>query len=190
MLNIYARFNLDNFNRVPYPSRGNKIDLLVKEVNHFTSGGVIPAVVVDLRYRLAFELSPKLSLQPSLVTSLSFGDSIPYPYRSYLGGLGYYHKSVVPFVGCEYMERASNHAVVLRADLQYRIRGNHYAIWKTNIGKTFDAFDQFMDASATVFGTGLTYGYSSPVGPVEVTLMAASGSWKPMLFINLGYWIH
>jgi len=190
MLNAYARFSLDDFNRVPYPTRGTKVDVLIKEVNNFTSGGMIPAAIFDLRYRMAFELSPKLSLQPSLVASLSFGDSIPYPYRSYLGGLGYYHKSVIPFVGCEYMERASNQAIVLRADLQCRLRGNHYAIWKTNIGKSFDAFDQFTDASTTVFGTGLTYGYSSPVGPVEVTVMAASDSWKPILFINLGYWIH
>jgi NTE family protein len=88
------------------------------------------------------------------------------------------------------MERAANNAVVLRADLQFRIKGNHYALWKMNIGKVFDAFNQFTEPSTTIFGTGVTYGYSSPVGPVEVTLMTASGTWKPILFINLGYWIH
>jgi NTE family protein len=190
MLNAYAYFIKDNFNRVPYPTRGEKAELLIKEVNNFTSDGTIPAIIFDMRYRRAFELSPRLSLQPSVVASLSYGDSIPYPYRSYLGGLGYYHKSVIPFVGCEYMERAANNAVVLRADLQFRIKGNHYALWKMNIGKVFDAFNQFTEPSTTIFGTGVTYGYSSPVGPVEVTLMTASGTWKPILFINLGYWIH
>ncbi len=189
MLNVYTHFSSDHYNRVPYPTRGAKADLLIKEVNNFTTEGVIPALIVDLRYRQALELSPRFSLQPQLLASLSFGDSIPYPYRSYIGGLGYYHKSVIPFVGSNYMDRAANHAVVLRADLQYRIKGNHYAIWKTNIGKAFDRFSEVTDPSTTLFGTGLTYGYSSPVGPLEITLMAASGSWVPILFINFGYWI-
>ncbi len=189
MINIYARFLKDDFNRVPYPTRGEKAELLIKQVNNFTSEGNIPAMIFDIRYRRAFEISPRLSFQPSLLASFAFGDSIPYPYRSYVGGLGYYHKSVIPFVGSEYMSRAANHAMVLRADVQFRVKGNHYMTLKTNIGKTFDEFSQFSEAAATLYGAGLTYGYASPVGPVEVTLMGSNDSKRPMVFVNLGYWI-
>jgi NTE family protein len=189
MLNVYARFNKDDFNRVPYPTRGEKAEILIKEVNNFTRERTIPAFVFDLRYKKAFEISPRFSFQPAFTASFAFGDSIPYPYRSYVGGLGYYYKSVIPFAGADYMARASNHAMVLRADLQFRIRGNHYIIWKNNFGKVFDDFNTLGDASTSMFGSGFTYGYASPVGPVEVTLMASSESWKPILFINLGYWI-
>lgn len=189
MVNIYIQLKKDNFNNIPYPSKGDKAELLIKEVNNFTESGINPAMVIDFRYRRAFELGPKWSLQPSVISAFAFGDSIPYPYRSYIGGLGYYYKSVIPFAGMDYMERASNHALILRADLQYRIRANHYAILKMNVGKSFNAFDQFKETAANLAGLGLTYGYSSPVGPVEITLMSSTTSKKPILFVNLGYWI-
>jgi NTE family protein len=189
MLNLYVQLKKDNFNRMPYPTRGEKAEILIKEVNNLTGDGNLPALIVDFRYRRAFQLSPRFSLQPSLFATMALGDSIPYPYRSYIGGLGYYHKSVIPFAGMDYMERASNHALILRADLQFQIRTNHYLTLKVNAGKSFNEFGQFTGSSANLAGLGLTYGYSSPVGPVEITLMSSTTSKKPMLFINLGYWI-
>lgn len=189
MVNFYLQLKKDNFNKIPYPTKGDKAELLIKEVNNFTGKGNIPALVIDFRYRRAFELSPRFSLQPSIIATFAFGDSIPYPYRSYIGGLGYYHKSVIPFAGMDYMERASNHALIVRADLQYRLRANHYLTLKLNAGKAYNEFSQIGDAKANLAGIGLMYGYSSPVGPVEITLMSSTSSKKPILFINLGYWI-
>jgi NTE family protein len=189
MVNIFIDLKKDNFNRIPYPSKGEKAEVMIKGVNNLTGDGNRPALIFDLRYRRAIELTPKWSLQPSAIATFAFGDSIPYPYRSYIGGLGYYHKSVIPFAGMDYMERASNHALVLRTDLQYRFRTNQYFILKLNMGKSFDYLNQFNDSSRNLGGMGLTYGYSSPVGPVEVTLMSSTTSKKPILFVNLGYWI-
>ena len=189
MVNFYVQLKKDNFNKIPYPTRGEKAEVMIKEVNNFTDNGNFPALIFDFRYRRAFELSPKWSLQPSVLTSFALGDSIPYPYRSYIGGLGYYHKSVVPFVGMDYMERASNQAIILRADLQYRFRANHYMILKMNVGKSFNKLSQFSEAKSNLAGLGMTYGYSSPVGPVEISLMGSTTSKKPIVFINLGYWI-
>lgn len=189
MFNFYGRLQMDNFNKVPYPTKGQKAEFLVKEVNSITENGIIPALVADLRYRAALEITPRISFQPSLLAGFAFGDSIPYPYRAYVGGLGYYHKSVFPFVGSEFMERASNHVIILRADIQFRVKNNYYFIWKNNIGKSFDDFSQFRNQSTNMAGTGLTLGYSSPVGPVEITIMGSTGNKRPIFFINLGYWI-
>lgn len=189
MLNAFVHLKKDNFNRIPYPTRGDKADLTIKQVNFFADDGHHPALIFDFRYWVAFELTPKLSLQPSVIATVALGDTIPYPYRSYIGGLGFYHKNVVPFAGMDYMERASNNALILRADLQYRLRTNHYLMLKMNAGKTYDTFAQFTDKTTTIAGLGLTYGYSSPVGPVEITFMGSTHSSKPFLFINLGYWI-
>jgi len=189
MVNFYVQFKKDNFNKLPYPTKGEKTEFMIKEVNDFTEKGNSPSLIFDFRYRRAFEISTRWSLQPSVIATYAFGDSIPYPYRSYIGGLGYYHKRVIPFAGMDYMERSSNHALVLRTDLQYRIRNNQFLILKLNIGKSFDSFREFNNSSATLAGLGLTYGYASPVGPVEVTLMSSTTSRKPILFVNLGYWI-
>ena len=134
MVNLYARFVKDDFNRVPYPTQGENVELSLKWVNDFTDRGMLPSFMIDYRHQTAIKVTPKLTFRPKVYAGLSFGDSIPYPYRSYLGGLGYYHKSVIPFVGFNYMERAADFGMVLRADLQYNIKGNHYVIWKNNIG--------------------------------------------------------
>lgn len=189
MLNFYIQLKKDNFNKIPYPTRGDKAEVLIKEVNNFTTKGNIAALIFDFRYRRAIELSPKISLQPSVIATFALGDSIPYPYRSYIGGLGYYQKNFIPFAGMDYMERASNHALVLRTDLQYRLRTNHYLTLKLNVGKSFNTFNQFNEAGNNLAGIGLTYGYSSPIGPVEITLMGSTTNKKPILFVNLGYWI-
>ncbi len=189
MLNYYVEFKKDNFNKVPYPTHGEKVVMKMKLVNNFADGGMLPAIVFHYRHQLAAQISPKWSIQPALYLGMAFGDSIPYPYRSYLGGLGYYHQAVFPFVGMNYMERAGNHAAVLRADLQYNYKGNHYFLWRNNIAQSFDTFKEITDLKALLVGTGLTYGFASPVGPIEATLYISNNTWKPGLFVNIGYWI-
>ena len=189
MLNYYAEFKKDNFNKVPYPTRGEKVDINMKLINNFTDDGIIPGIIIHYRHQIALELGKKLSFQPSVNMGFAFSDSIPYPYRSYVGGLGYYHHAVFPFIGMNYMERAGNHAFVLRGDLQYNYKGNHYFMWRNNIAQSFDKIGEMIDMSELIFGTGLTYGFASPVGPIEATLMISNNTWKPGLFVNIGYWI-
>ncbi len=189
MLNLYAAIIKDNFNRSPFPTKGESVYMRLKFVNDFTNNGYVPSLILDYRHRRAFEILPRISFQPAIQMHFAIGDSIAYPYRSYVGGLGYYHKSVIPFVGLDYMQRAANHAIILRADLQWNVKGNHYVIWKTNLGKAFDLLYNLSDKATSLSGTGLTYGYASPIGPVELTLMSSLQTFKPILFINLGYWI-
>ncbi len=189
MINYYIDFQKDNFNKVPYPTKGEKVAINMKLINNFTDNGVEPGIVFHYRHQSAFPMGSRWSFQPSMHVGLAFGDTIPYPYRSYMGGLGQYHQAIFPFVGMNYMERAAKHAAVLRADLQYNHKGNHYFLWRNNIAQSFDTFQQFIDPKEILVGTGLTYGYATPIGPIEATLFISNNSWKPGLFVNIGYWI-
>lgn len=189
MLNYYVTFKKDNFNRVPYPTSGEKVEIGLKFITNFTEEGPFPGLVFNYRHQSALALSPRMTFQPGFSAGFAFSDSVPYPYRSYVGGLGYYHQAVFPFVGMNYMERAANHAILLRADLQFNVKGNHYVLWRNNIAQSFDKFNQLLDLPSMILGTGLTYGYATPVGPLEATLMISNNTWKPLLFINIGYWI-
>jgi len=189
MLNYYVSFKKDNYNQVPYPTKGEKVEIDIKLVNNFTDEGHYPGMVFHYRHQSALALTPKFTFQPGISAGFAVGDSIPYPYKSYVGGLGYYHQAVFPFVGMNYMERAANHAVILRSDFQYNIKGNHYMLWRNNIAQSFDHFEQLWDLSNLIFGTGITYGFASPIGPIEATLMISNNTWKPGLFVNIGYWI-
>ncbi len=189
MINVYTQLYKDRFNKTSFPTKGEKVEILAKLVTNFSDKQIYPSFIFKYRHNIAFELSPRLSMMIGVSGGLALGDSIPYPYRSYLGGLGYYHKSIFPFVGMNYMERASNHSLITRADFQYNIKGNHYVMWRNNTGKAFNNFTEFKKYSSTLFGTGLTYGYSTPFGPIEGTIMISNNNRKPLLFINIGYWI-
>ena len=189
MINVYAQLFKDSYNKMSFPTKGEKVEVLAKLVTSFADGEIFPSFILNYRHNMAFELGPKLSAQIGLSGGLALGDSIPYPYRSYIGGLGYYHKSIFPFVGMNYMEVAANHSLIARTDFQYNIKGNHFLLWRNNLGKSFNTLDEFRQSSSTLFGTGLTYGYSTPFGPIEATMMISNNSLRPLIFINIGYWI-
>jgi len=189
MINFFVDFKKDSYNKVPYPTRGEKVEIGTKLVNNFTDDGHFPAFVFNYRHNAALPITKKTTFQPGFSAGFAFGDSVPYPYRSYIGGLGYYHQAVFPFVGMNYMERAANHALVLRGDFQFNIRGNHYVLWRNNVAQSFNKFENMFKPSELIYGTGLTYGFATPVGPLEATLMVSNNSWTPILFINIGYWV-
>ncbi len=189
MINFFVHFKKDTYNKVPYPTRGEKVEIGTKLINSFNEDGHFPGLVLTYRHSLAFEIYKGFTFQPGLSLGFAFGDSIPYPYKSYIGGLGYYHQAVYPFVGMDYMERAANHAAIIKGDFQYNIRGNHYVLWRNNIAQSFDLLENMFNLPTVIYGTGLTYGFASPVGPLEATLMISNNTWKPMIFVNMGYWI-
>ncbi len=189
MINFYSHLIKDSYNENSFPTKGEKVEVLAKLVTNFSDQQLYPSFIFNYRHTSAFELSQRLSLHMGVSVGLALGDSIPYPYRSYMGGLGYYHKSIFPFVGMNYMERAANHSLIGTANFQFNIKGNHYFLWKNNAGKSFNDIEEFKDYSSTLFGTGLTYGYNTPFGPIEGTVMISNNAIKPLIFINIGYWI-
>ena len=189
ILNFYTSLNKDSFNKPSFPTRGEKVDILAKLITNFEEGELYPAFIFSYRHNLAFEISKRLSIHLGISTGLALGDSLPYPYRSYMGGLGYYHKSLFPFIGMSYMERAADHSLIGKADFQFNVKGNHYVSWRNNVGQSFNNMNELRNFSEILVGTGITYGYSTPFGPIEGTIMVSNNTWKPLLFINIGYWI-
>ena len=49
-------------------------------------------------------------------------------------------------------------------------------------------FDDMWKPENYMLGYGVSYGYDSFLGPIEVTLMASNINPKPILFLNLGFW--
>jgi len=49
-------------------------------------------------------------------------------------------------------------------------------------------FDQLFAGRNFLFGYGVTAGYDSFIGPLELSLMSSNLNPGLMLFLNLGYW--
>jgi len=105
-----------------------------------------------------------------------------------LGGLGAYHiNNLIPFVGLNFMQRFGNVALTLKLDAQWRFWKDNYATLSWNVGNTASETKNLMDRTTLASGIGLTYGYDSPIGPLEFTLMASNFSKAILSYINIGF---
>ena len=87
-----------------------------------------------------------------------------------------------------FMQRSDYSALVAGCDLQYEFHHNHFLILKYNIGKTEHIPEKLLLLANSIQGIGLTYGYNSPIGPIELTVMTSNYTKRTLAFINLGYW--
>ena len=188
-LNVYAFLKVDTYDRAFYPGKGGSLWAEVKLVNGLEEKPAFkPSVVVDVEYRNAFNVSSRFSIIPSLNIGMAISDSLPYQYRSFIGGANSGPlRNSFPFVGLNFMQRSDYSAMVAGCDLQYEFRHNHFLILKYNIGKTEHKPEKLLQLTNTIQGIGLTYGYNSPLGPVELTVMTSNYTNKALTFINLGY---
>ena len=189
-LNLSAYIKVDSYDKAFYPSKGGSLWAEAKIVKGVKEKSVFnPSLVLALRYRNAFKISQKVSIIPSLNIGMAVSDTLPYQYRSFIGGANYgqFH-NLFPFVGMNFMQRSDYSALVAGCDLQYEFHHNHFLILKYNIGKTERHPEKLLLLANSIQGIGLTYGYNSPIGPVEFTVMASNYTNKTLTFINLGYW--
>jgi NTE family protein len=188
--NVYAFMKVDTYDRAFYPSKGGSLwaeAKLVKGVNEKTVFN--SPFVFTVRYRNAFKISSRISVIPSLNIGMAISDTVPYQYRSFIGGANYGQmRQIFPFVGMNFMQRSDYSAMVAGCDLQYEFHHNHFLILKYNIGNTGHKPENLFLLANAFQGIGLTYGYNSVFGPVELTVMASNYSNKALTFINLGYW--
>jgi len=189
-LNLSAFLKVDTYDRAFYPSKGGSLWAEAKIVKGLKENTVFnPSLIMALRYRNAFKISPKISIIPSLNIGVAISDTLPYQYRSFIGGANYgqFH-NLFPFVGMNFMQRSDYSALVAGCDLQYEFHHNNFLILKYNIGKTERKPEKLLLLANSIQGIGITYGYNSPIGPIEFTVMASNYTNKTLTFINLGYW--
>jgi len=189
-LNLNSFFKVDTYDKAFYPSKGASLWMEAKLIKGIDENSVFkPSFVFDARYRNAFKISSKISIIPSLNVGVAISDSLPYQYRSFIGGANYgQFRNIFPFVGMNFMQRSDYSALVAGCDLQYEFHHNHFLILKYNIGKTEHKPENLLLIANSIQGIGLTYGYNSPLGPIEFTVMASNYTNKLLTFINLGYW--
>jgi outer membrane translocation and assembly module TamA len=65
---------------------------------------------------------------------------------------------------------------------------DNYLIFRINIGKTTYQLSDLWAWNDIVFGYGISYGYRSPIGPMEFSLMASNKNPGISTFINIGFW--
>ncbi len=133
--------------------------------------------------------------------------NIPFIYKNYMGGLNTYTAGCFPFTGLNFMQISGKHMLVLDAAFQIEPVKDFFIVLRGNAGRVKETFKDLFRKRNTVidqyygyyvfryqhlkndiiYGYGLTLGYNSIIGPIEVTLMRGSESNKFLFHVNIGY---
>jgi NTE family protein len=191
MLPFYFQLWADTQNRVDFPSRG--VSLVFRHEaghNRFLSDFTFTRHYFDFRF--ALPVHRRFSILGEALLTTAFGDSLPPQYQFTLGGLNtpvlFFEKDLsrVSFVGLKPQELLGEHLQFYQLGLQYEFLPRIFLQFCANAGNRFDSRRPDFWNKTFLYGAGFTVGATTPIGPVEFTVM--SGSRHDLLtHLNIGY---
>lgn len=185
-LNYYGFINFDSYDNATYPTNGVKLNTEFKVI---TFEDFDPTVFFIIRYSQAYRISDRVTFISHLHGGAVDGDTIPYQYNFYSGGVNPTPRyGLLPFIGLDYMERASTNALIFGGDMQFRLFPDIYIVLKGNIGNLNDDFRDLISTDQLLGGYGLTLGYDSWIGPIEVSALKGVRRKGISGFLNIGFW--
>lgn len=195
-VNEYIFLNYDTYDRTFYPRKGTRLNSEAKVVIKINKKGGynyedFPTLYLATRFNHIFQLGRRVSFSLGLDGGLTYGDEVPMAYKLYVGGMGgNYRNGMFTFPGLSFMQCIGQNAAILNVGTQYEFFRNHFAKLRVSYGTFNDDINEFLDLRKYVFGFGITYGFNSLVGPLEISLTESNfKDWNNVrLYLCLGFW--
>jgi len=192
---IYFSVNADSRDRSYFPRRGVKVTLRGEYVmplsNDWSKELFANAGVFYLKYEHNIPLSGKFTLQPGLFAGAAVWENNQPPLQHIFGVGGLcsenYIDQYVGFAGAQFIQKFGYYSAIVRMKLQYNVFQNLYVTARGDLGTDELKFEKVFQPESLMCGYGLTAGYNSIIGPVELTLMGSNLNPQPMVFVNIGY---
>lgn len=188
----YVFLDFDSFNKNYKPTRGFRLIGQAKSISRQLSNDKFlePSGVIHLRYDQAIPITSKWQLQSTIYSAMTIGPDPDYGYSIFIGGMGEnYPQHIFPFVGYNYMELIGRNAIVGRLDLSFQPYTNHYLTASGNIGKLETNYSSLFESSNILLdGYALTYGYFSPIGPIELSVIKSTNHSDILTYVRVGFW--
>ncbi len=183
-LNLYYLHN--NLNRQFYPTKGYKLYFSAKlgspfkrylsTINIDDNNSVPDSIInlteylqLELRYKHLIKVGDIVSLQPSIGIGIS-SDETSIMNSFILGGYSRLERiNNINIIGSEPYSYNSDTYAMANFDIQFKVIDNLFITLLTNttILLTYDDIgDEFIETD--YFGTGLSLGYYSPLGPIDI----------------------
>lgn len=190
-LNYFGFIDFDSFNRTYKPNDGFNLSGEFKIISEQEDLATYlePTSVLHLNYSQAYNFGERWGAQTTLMAAATIGPDAPFPYSIFLGSLGQnYTQHIFPFIGYRYMELFGRNAVTARADLWYEAFDNHYFSAHANIGRLEATFAELYNSDVLLDGYGVSYGYDSPIGPLELFVTKSTNHSEILTYVRLGFW--
>lgn len=190
-LNYFAFVDFDSFNRTYKPTSGIRLFGEFKIISEQTSfeSYLEPVSILHLQYDQTYDFGEKWGGRTRILGATTIGPDAPFPYSIFLGGMGEnYTQHIFPFVGYRYMELFGRNALTLRADVWYEAFEDHFFTLHANVGKLEATIDDLYSSDVLLDGYGISYGYNSALGPLEIFLMKSTNHSDLLAYVRLGFW--
>lgn len=190
-LNYFAFIDFDSFNRTYKPNSGftlgGEFKLISEQVDLSTY--LEPTSVIHLTYDQAYGFGDRWGARTRLMGASTIGPDAPFPYSIFLGSFGEnYTQNIFPFIGYRYMELFGRNALTARVDVWYEAFDDHFFTVQANVGKLEATVNDIFSSDVLLDGYGISYGYNSPIGPLELFVAKSTNHSDLLTYIRLGFW--
>ena len=194
--NIFVSLNADTRDKVSFPTSGVKAVLkgvyVMPFSKNFSQNLFSNSAIISLKFDQNIALSQRFVLQPGLFagTLLNRTAFPPIQHAFGLGGLTpeNYIETFVPFTGLRFIQQTGYYALVGRLKLQCNVYNKLYLTLRADAGSDERHFADLFKREHFIAGYGVTAGYDSFIGPIELSFMSSNLNPGLMVFLNLGYW--
>ena len=185
----FAALKFNSLDSSYYPTRGSnflaRYSLLTDNFYQYAGGN--PVSCVEASWTGVWSLPGGFALQPSFRGRALFGTDIAFIHGNALGGNwdGKYLPQQLTFAGVVDTELVDRCLLIGGVTMRQRLWDEHYlsltgdfASVSHKVGGIFS--ERFL------YGTSLTYGYNTKIGPLEASLSYSKQCRKLYLFVNAG----
>ncbi len=182
----FLRFDTqDNPN---FPSKGFKFYGLVKYTTISNEPDFLNNLQLNGQLDLAINFAKYFTFQQSVFMGIQ-GHNNSFIYNYIFGGVNqqdmlYFN----PFLGYDFASFYAENGISLRSSLQIRLFKNNYLTLIGNVANINDELEKLNFVEYERTGVGFSYGYDSPLGPINITYGYSPQVKKNIVNFTLGYW--
>jgi len=190
--NFFGFAKYDSWDHSNFPHTGSKANIRAIFVTKWLTGGNLnfgeTATVLSGEYNVAIPIAPKWTLRSRLNAGLTFRDGYYFSQLFLIGGQGsHYLPGMLSFSGLDVAQLGERQMIAARLRLQYNIFKRHYIISTIDAANLSYSKADLFNFNNGIMGYGLTWGYDSLVGPVELSVMGSNFR-SISAFISVGFW--
>lgn len=190
--NFFGFAKYDNWDHSSFPHNGSKANLRAIFVTKWLTGGNLnfgeTAVVLSGEYNVAIPISKKLTLRSRLNAGFTFRDGYYFSQLFLIGGQGsHYLPGMLSFFGLDVAQIDGRQILAGRLRLQYNIFKRHYILSTIDAANLSYSKNDLFNFENGAMGYGLTWGYDSLIGPVELSVMGSNFR-SISVFLSVGFW--
>lgn len=193
--NIFLNYYADTYDRSSFSTKGFQLELIGKYIIPLNRGvnsiGNDNALIAQAIWNNNIPISRKNTLKAGITAGCRISNETPPPHHWFIVGgqsnLNYFD-SFIPFTGMRFIEKNGLFMLFGKFAWQYQLMNKIYLTAKCDVGCLENTFSAFYENPDIYVGYGLTVGYDSFIGPVELSIMGSNVNKSVLGFFNIGYW--